>query len=188
MKFTSPARRAAAAAVLIGALSATGCSAINYQATTHVYSASDGTMFDADDVSLRSIMFIAGEEGGPARLIGQVSNDRAGSNASAAQVSIDAAGETFELTVEPGEAISLEHDEELIVPAIEVAPGSLQEVTVTIDGTQETFGATVLDGAIAEYRDLLPDGYDESMAEHLIHGPDTWGSGAAHYDPDDAGH
>lgn len=188
MKFTSPARRAAAAAVLIGALGATGCSAINYQATTHVYSASDGTMFDSDDVSLRSIMFVAGEEGGPARVLGQVSNDRTGADASDAQVSISAAGETFDLTVEPGEAISLEHDEELIVPAIEVAPGSLQDITVTIDGAEQTFGATVLDGAIAEYRDLLPDGFDQSMTDHLIHGPDTWGGGAAHYDPDDAGH
>lgn len=187
MKITSPARRAAAAAVLIGALSATGCSAINYQATTHSYSASDGTMFDADNVSLRHIMFVAGEEGGPARLLGQVAHGGPESQGPA-QVSIEAAGETFDLTLEPGEAVNLEHDQELIVPAIQVSPGSLQDITVSVDGTQETFGATVVDGAIAEYRALLPEGFDESMAEHLVHGPDTWGSGAAHHDPDDAGH
>ncbi|WP_120005426.1 hypothetical protein [Nesterenkonia muleiensis] len=184
MKFTSPARRAAAAAVLIGALSATGCSAINYQATTHVYSASDGTMFDAESVALRHIMFVAEEEGGPARLVGVVSHTDSTAEDSS-QVSIEAAGETFELTVEPGEAVNLEHDEELIVPAIQAGPGSIQEVSVTVDGAQETFGATVVDGALMEYRDLLPDGFNQSMTEHLEHGPDTWGSGAAHYDPDE---
>ena len=183
MKFTSPARRAAAAAVLVGALSATGCSAINYQATTHVYSASDGTMFDAEDVALRHIMFVTGEEGGAGRLVGAVSHTSPTSE-SPAQVTLEAAGETFDLTVEPGGTVNLEHDQELVVPALEVGPGSLQEVSVTINGTEETFGATVVDGTLSEYRDLLPDGFDPSMAEHLEHGPDTWGSGAAHHDDD----
>ncbi|WP_150461269.1 hypothetical protein [Nesterenkonia ebinurensis] len=187
MKFTSSAPRAAAAAALVGGLALTGCSAINYQATTHVYSGSDGTMFDAENLALRHIMFVAGEAGGPARLTGLISHTDASAE-DPAEVTLEAAGDTFEFTVEPGSSVNLEHDEELIVSAIEAGPGAIQEVTVIVNGNQETFNATVLDGTIAEYRDLLPEGFDESMAEHLEHGPDTWGGGAAHYDADDDSH
>lgn len=187
MKFTPSAPRAAAAAALVGGLALTGCSAINYQATTHVYSGSDGTMFDAENVALRHIMFVAGEEGGPARMTGLISHLDTSAE-EPVEVSIEAAGDNFEFTLEPGSSINLEHDEELIVSAIEAGPGSIQEVTVSVNGAQESFNATVVDGVIAEYRDLLPDGFDESMAEHLEHGPDTWGSGAAHYDESDDGH
>lgn len=182
------AGRTAIAAAMIAGLSLTGCSAINYQATTHVYSASDGTMMDAGDVSLRHIMFVAAEEGGPARLVGLVNN---GGN-SDVQVEIGVGTDTFDVNLGPGESANLEHDEEYIVESIGAGPGSMQEVTVTVSGggetLEETFGATVNDGVLAEYQDLLPDGYEDSTAEHLIHGPDTWGGGAAHYDPDDAGH
>ncbi|NDK33250.1 hypothetical protein [Nesterenkonia haasae] len=187
MKYTSPARRAAAAAVLIGALGATGCSAINYQATTHVYSGSDGTMFDTEDVALRHMVLVAGEENGPARLIGLASHTNPAAQGPV-EVSIEIAGDTLDLSLEPGEAVNLEHDEELVVSAIDSRPGSLQEVTVTVDGTEESFNATVVDGTLEEYRDLLPDDFDASVLDHLEHGPDTWGSGAAHHDPDDDGH
>lgn len=187
MKYPSPARRAAAAAVLIGALSATGCSAINYQATTHVYSASDGTMFDTEDVALRHMTLVAGEANGPARFIGLVSHTNPAADGPA-DVSIDIAGDSFDMTLQPGETVNLEHDEELIVSSIDSHPGALQEVTVTVDGTEETFDATVVDGTLEEYRELLPDGFDATVLDHLEHGPETWGSGAAHYDPDDDGH
>src|SRR5699024_5509802 len=105
-------------------------------------------------------------------------------------------GETLNLQLQPGETASLEHDEELIVSSIGAPPGSMQEVSATVtaqtdDGTESdeaTHNAPVLDGTLAEYRDLLPDGFDESMAEHLEHGPDTYGGGAAHHGPDDEGH
>lgn len=186
MKFSFPsARRSAVAAVLAVGLAATGCSAINYQATTHVYSASDGAMFDVEDVMLRHIMLVGGEEGGPGRLIGLVKYTDTTAD-DPIDVDLTVAGETFTVTVEPGQAVNLQNDDEHIVPSMDAGPGGLQEVTVSVDGTEETFQATIVDGAIAEYRDLLPDGYDESMSEHLEHGPDTWGSGAAHYEEDDA--
>ncbi|WP_300344957.1 hypothetical protein [Nesterenkonia sp.] len=194
MKFApAQARRAAAGLMLIAGLAATGCSAINYQATTHQYSASDGAMVEAEDVKLRHLMFVAGEEGGPARMLGLVSNTGRGE----AEVQLSVEGETFDFQLEPGEAVNLQHDGEHIVSAIGAAPGSMQEVTATVtvtgeDGSsetaEETFDATIVDGAIAEYRDLLPEGFDESMAEHLEHGPDTYGGGAAHHDPHDTGH
>lgn len=189
MKFTPrTAGRATAATVLLAGLSVTGCSAINYQATTHVYSASDGTMADAAGVKLRHIMFIGAEEGAPARLVGLVSNN----GLETADVELSAGADTFSMSLEPGESINLQHEEEFIMESLGAAPGSMQEVTVNVsagaDSEEQTFNATINDGVMAEYRDLLPEEYDESMSEHLIHGPDTWGSGAAHYDPDNAGH
>lgn len=189
----STIHRASAAVLLTAALGATGCSAINYQATTHEYSGSDGVMADAEDVTLRHFLFVANEEGGPARLVGKVNN---GSNGEA-EVDLTVDGQTFTVELGPNEASNLENDEEFIVPSISAAPGGLQEVSVSgeitfDDGTTETFEesfeATINDGGMAEYRDLLPEGYDQSMDDHLEHGPDTWGGGAAHYDPEDEGH
>ena len=185
---STEARRRAAAAILIAGLAATGCSAVNYQATTHQYSASDGVKTEIHDVKLRHIMFVAAEEDAPARMTGLISNSSEGD----AEVEITVEGTSFDVQLEPGEAVNLEHDEELVVDSIGAAPGSMQEVTVSAStetgSSEETFGATVLDGALDEYRHLLPDGFDASMVDHLEHGPDTWGSGAAHFDPDDAGH
>lgn len=183
------ARRTTAAAVLIAGLAVTGCSAINYQATTHEYSASDGVITEVENVKLRHIMFVAADEGEPARMVGLVNNGDSGD----AEVEFTVEGETVDLQLEPNESVNLEHDEEVVVSSIGAAPGSMQEVTVSvsIDGgtaSEETFGATVMDGSLAEYRDLLPDGFDDSMTDHLEHGPDTYGGGAAHFDPEDEGH
>lgn len=192
------ARRATAATALIAGLALTGCSAINYQATTNEYSASDGIIFETDDlfeagtVAFNHIMFVTSAEGEAARMIGQVSNNGSGE----AEVEISVEDETLNIQLEPGETFNLEHDEELIVSSIGAPPGSMQEVAVSVtaqtdDGTESTeatHAATVLDGTLSAYRDLVPGGFDEATVEHLEHGPDTYGGGAAHYDPEDAGH
>lgn len=192
------ARRATAATALIAGLALTGCGAINYQATTNDYSASDGVifetenLFEAGNVAFNQIMFVASAEGEAARMIGQVSNDGSGD----AEVEISVEGETLELQLESGEAVSLEHDEELIVSSIGAPPGSMQELSVSVtaqtaEGTESTEAsesAPVLDGTLSEYRDLVPGGFDESTTDHLEHGPDTYGGGAAHHGPDDEGH
>ncbi|MDS2171084.1 MULTISPECIES: hypothetical protein [unclassified Nesterenkonia] len=181
----SQVRRAAAASLAaVAVIGVTGCSAINYQATTHQYSGSDGVRVDIDDVKFRHIAFVGAEEGGPARAIGTVNNG----GVEDVEVEISADGQSHSFTVPAGQAVSLENDEEFIVEGFSGAPGSIHDVTLTVDGDTEDIGATVLDGVLPEYRALLPDGYDEAVVEHLEHGPDTWGSGAAHHDPDDDGH
>lgn len=181
---SSTTRRMAAASIAAAALvGATGCSAINEQATTIAYSASDGIIHDIGDVDFRHIAFIGAEEDGPARIIGSVSNG----GSEDAQVEIEADGDSFSLTVPAGEAISLEHDEEFVVESIGSPPGSMHEVALSAEGTSETVEASVLDGTLDEYRELLPEEFDEASIEHLEHGPDTWGGGAAHHE-DDGGH
>jgi hypothetical protein len=75
-----------------------------------------------------------------------------------------------------------------VVESFQGEPGTMHGITVSVDGESKPIMASVFDGVLPEYRDLLPDGFDESMTEHLVHGPDTWGSGAAHHDPDDDSH
>ncbi|WP_022872620.1 hypothetical protein [Nesterenkonia alba] len=175
------ASRRTAAVTLLAALALTGCSAVNYQATTHEYSGSDGVMFDVDDVQLRHITFVTSEQGAPARMLGLVNNG----GQEPVEVELEIETDSFSVSLDPGEAVNLEHDEEFIVSSIGAAPGEMQEVTATVNGSTETFGATVLDGGMAEYRDLVPEGADEGMWEHLEHGPDTWGGGAAHHDDEE---
>lgn len=174
----SPARRTAAAALAAAALlGATGCSAINYQATTHQYSASNGIVADVGAADFRHIMLITSGEGEPARLIGSVSSDAE----QPLEASVEVAGTTFEVTVPAGGMVSLQQDEEFIVDSSPVRPGGVTPMTLTADGTAETAEATVLDGIYSQYRHLVPGGWDESVTEHLEHGEDTYGAGAAHH-------
>ncbi|GAB3192711.1 hypothetical protein [Nesterenkonia suensis] len=178
----SQVRRAAATSMAaLAVIGITGCSAINYQATTHQYSGSDGVRADIDDVKFRHIAFVGAEEGAPARAIGTVNN---GGTADV-EIALDVDGQSHSFTVPAGEAVSLEHDEEFIVEGFGGAPGDMHEITISADGESLEIAASVLDGVLPEYRALLPNGYDESMVDHLEHGPDTWGSGAAHHDADD---
>lgn len=181
---SSTARRMAAASLAaVAVVGATGCSAVNYQATTHQYSASDGVLQDIEDVKFRHLAFVGAAEGEAARAIGSVNNG----GTEDAQVQIQADGETFSFTVPAGESVSLEHDEEFVLDAISAPPGGMHEITLSVDGTSEQVQASVLDGTLEEYREALPGEFDEASIEHLEHGPDTWGSGAAHHE-DDGGH
>lgn len=186
MKLTSsPARRAAVTSLAAAAvISVTGCSAINYQATTHQYSGSDGMRAEVGDVKFRHMAFVAGEGDGPARAIGSVNNG--GSEEVQVEFTVDE--EEYSVAIPAGEAVSLEHDEEFVVEEFSGSPGSVQRIGVSVDGESQEIDATVLDGVLAEYRDLVPGGHDESVTDHLVHGPDTWGSGAAHHDDGDDGH
>ncbi|WP_147103478.1 hypothetical protein [Nesterenkonia populi] len=166
---------AAAAAVI----STAGCSAINYQATTHQYSASDGVRADIGEVQFRHIMLVANEEGGDARLLGSV-NNRSSEDVS---IEIEATGESLSFDLEPGEMANLEHDGEHIVSSVEVPPGGMQPATLSVNGEAQDVEATVHDGALEEYRAYAEDldGFDmASSVGHLDHCPVTWGSGAAH--------
>lgn len=178
-------RAGAGSLAVFAMLGVAGCSAINPQATTNVYSASDGVKDDIGDVAFRHIALVGQEEGQPARLIGSVINDSPHDDAT---VEISAAGETFEVSVPAGESVSLEEEEEFIVPSLDTLPGSMEELTFTVNGESDTVEASVLNGVLAEYRHLLPEDYDPATTDHLEHGPDTYGGGAAHHDPEEETH
>ncbi|MDO5493847.1 MAG: hypothetical protein Q4F53_09605 [Nesterenkonia sp.] len=178
---TTASRRIAAATIAAAAVvGMSGCSAANYMATTHSYSASDGVKTDVEQVKFRHMALVTDAEGNPARVIGSVDNG----GTEDAQVTIEVDGDSFEFDVPPGEEVSLEHDEEFVVESLEAAPGAFHEITVDVDDSAQELRVSVLDGVLEEYRELIPEGYDDSTTDHLEHGPDTWGSGAAHHEDD----
>lgn len=186
MKFAADkARRSALASLAAAAIvGATGCSAINYQATTHPYDPSDGIGVEIEDVKYADIIFLTTEGSDSARVIGSVVNTAYGPGAEDAEVEISVDGGTFSTTVEPGERISLEHDEEFIVDGFDGDIGSFYDVEYTVDGESQSVPTPVLDGTLEEYREALLEDFDEADIAHLEDCTATHGSGAAD-DPDD---
>lgn len=70
-------RAVAAAALAMLALGLTSCSAINQQATTLQYAASDGIVLNIADLEVRNMMLVAKSANDEARLIGSVLNNTA---------------------------------------------------------------------------------------------------------------
>lgn len=174
----SLARRTAAAALAAAtALGAAGCSAVNYQATTHDYSASNGIVQNVGEGDFRHIMLVTSGEGEPARLIGSISNEAE----QPLEASVEIGGTSFSVTVPAGGMVSLQETEKFIVDSAPVAPGGVTPVTLTAGDVTETAEATVLDGVYSQYRHLVPGGWQNSVTEHLEHGPDTYGAGAAYH-------
>lgn len=186
MKFAADKARRPALATLAAAaiMGATGCSAINYQATTHQYDPSDGVGVEIGDVKYADIIFLTTEEGEAARAIGSIVNTEYGQNATPAEVEISVDGESFSTTLEPGERVSLEHDEEFIVDGFDGDIGGFHDVEYTVDGETQTVPTTVLDGTLEEYREALIEDFDDEDIAHLEDCTATHGGGAAD-DPHD---
>lgn len=186
MKFAADkARRTVMASLAAAAIvGATGCSAINYQATTHQYDPSDGVGVEIEDVKYADIIFLTTRDSDAARAIGSIVNTAYGPQAQDAQVEISVDGETFSTTLEPGERLSLEHDEEFVVENFGGDVGSFYDVEYTVDGESQTVPTTVLDGTLAEYREALVEDFDEEDIAHLEDCTATHGGGAAD-DPGD---
>ncbi len=186
MKFAADkARRTVMASLAaVAIVGATGCSAINYQATTHQYDPSDGVGVEIGDVKYADIIFLTTRDSDAARAIGSIVNTAYGPQAQDAQVEISVDGETFSTTLEPGERLSLEHDEEFVVDGFGGDIGSFYDVEYTVDGESQTVPTTVLDGTLEEYREALLEDFDEEDIAHLEDCTATHGGGAAD-DPHD---
>ena len=186
MKFAADKARRPALATLAAAaiLGATGCSAVNYQATTNQYDPSNGVGVEIEDVKYADIILLTTEEGESARAIGSIINTDYGSEATAADVEISVDGESFSTTLEPGERVSLEHDEEFIVDGFDGDIGGFHDVEYTVDGETQTVPTTVLDGTLKEYREALLQDFDSEDIAHLEDCTATHGGGAAD-DPHD---
>lgn len=186
MKFAADKARRPALATLAAAaiLGATGCSAVNYQATTNQYDPSNGVGVEIEDVKYADIILLTTEEGESARAIGSIINTDYGSEATAADVEISVDGESFSTTLEPSERVSLEHDEEFIVDGFDGDIGGFHDVEYTVDGETETVPTTVLDGTLKEYREALLQDFDSEDIAHLEDCTATHGGGAAD-DPHD---
>lgn len=172
MKFAASqttARKAAVAGLAaVALLGATGCSAINEQATTLQYAPSDGIVADVGDVELRNIALVTSEPDAESRYIGTLSS----TTGEPLEVSITVAGTQTRFSVPAEESLILEDPaNEQIIPSSGGFPGSMVDATVEVNGESETVGITVLDGTLEEYREFVPGGADPATVEHLYETP-----------------
>ncbi|WP_372699909.1 hypothetical protein [Arthrobacter sp. JSM 101049] len=157
-------RTATAAAIALLAVGMTGCSAVNLQATTMQYSASDGIVFNVADAQLRNMMLVTGAEGEPARLIGSIVNDT--DKSISVELTVD--GNSTTVDVPKKTSLKLEDDaNKVVLPSAGAAPGSHVEATVTSGGNSVSESMPIVNGALPAYRPFIPSGYDESTVEHL---------------------
>ncbi len=154
-----------AAAALLGA---TGCSAINPQATTLEYAPSDGIVADVGDAELRNIALVTSEPESEARYIGTL----ASASGEPLEVAITVDGTTTRFSVPGEETLMLEDPaNEQVIPSSGGAPGEIVDATVEVDGTSETVGITILNGTLEEYKEYVPGGADENVDDHLFETP-----------------
>jgi stringent starvation protein B len=160
-------RRAAALGLTaLIAVGTAGCGAINQQATAMTYAASDGIVANVGDLKVRNLMLVANDADSEARFLGSIVNDT--DQAQTLTVTLDSGNTTFE--VEPKTSLKLEDSaNEKTVSKAGKTPGEQVDATLEADGTTSNVAIPVVDGALEEYREYIPGGFDEKTVEHLEH-------------------
>lgn len=145
------------AAIGIGAMAFTGCSAINEQSTTRVYSASDGVRLDMGQLELRNMLIISEAAGGAGRVAGTFYNQ---ADSDITLTISGAQGSQTEITVKPGVPLVLNSkSDKAILSTMDQAPGSNESIELRQSGAGSetaTIKVPVLDGTLAEYTNLVP--------------------------------
>jgi len=145
------------AAIGVGALSITGCSAINPQSTTMTISPSDGVMLNMGSLELRNMLIVSGAEGDAGRVLGAVYNK---SDADINLTISGSGGAQAQITVKPGTPVLLVDDQNKTeLSHVSQPPGAMESLTLTQTGPGEqtaTFSVPVLNGTLKEYSTLVP--------------------------------
>lgn len=167
------ARRAVAAAALaVLALGVTSCGAINEQATSFQYAASDGIVLNVADLEVRNLMLVSKSANDEARLIGSIINP----SATAQTLNLKLSTGSVSIPVPAKSVVDLEKDaNEKVLSATGVTPGLQAPATLSIDGSSATAKIPVVDGTLEEYRQFVPGGFDSSDLEHLVPSPKSEG-------------
>lgn len=164
-RMTAGRRIAASLAVAALAFGVTSCGAINEQATNMDYAPSDGVNVDVADAKVRNLMFVTNSDETEARLIGSVVN--AGDSALTLSIQAESTA-PVSIQVPADGTVKLEDDKnEKIVNNLGISAGEHAPSVFTVAGENVEFSVPVVDGTLAEYRDFVPGGSDESVTEHL---------------------
>jgi hypothetical protein len=161
-------RAAAAAAIAMLTLGATGCGAINEQATTFQYAASDGIVLNVGDLNVRNLLIVTKSATDKARLIGSLVN----STDAAQTLKVELSTGSVSISVPAKTTVKLEEIEK-ILPSTGVLPGSRVEATLSVGSNSDGITIPVIDGTLEEYREFVPGGFDEHSLEHLTPEPKT---------------
>lgn len=165
-------RAVAAAALAVLALGVTSCGAINEQATTFQYAASDGIVLDVADLSVRNLMLVTKSANDEARLLGSIVNNTATDQTLNVKVSTGSAS----IKVPAKTAVVLEDDaNETLLPATGVMPGAQAPATLAVGGSSDEVRIPVIDGTLVEYREYVPGGFDSTQLSHLTPSPASEG-------------
>jgi hypothetical protein len=162
-------RRMAAVSLLgVALLGAAGCSFTSEEATTIVYSPSDGMRADVGDAQVRNLLLVSKAPASAGRFLGSVFNDS--QQPLEVVITIEEAG--TRLTVPAGGRLELgDPANEHIVPDTGSFPGGLAEATIEAGGVSLEDQIPVLDGTLEEYRPYVPGGWNPATIDHLYTTP-----------------
>lgn len=157
MRFTpkNRTRTAAAAGVIaLSLLGATGCSAVNDQATTLEYSPSDGIVQNIGDLELRNILVISDGDGEPGRLLGTVAN----ASPDPINLELSIGGSQLTWNIPAGGKVVYDDapQSEVLVQTVNVVPGTGIRAEATAGSETATLNIPVVDGQVPYYQDYLP--------------------------------
>jgi hypothetical protein len=143
------------AVVLLGT---TGCNMLAPQATTIIYSASDGVNVpDSGPVVVRNAMVIADEEGTAGNLIGAIVNRS--EEEQTLTIEVADSGEALAVRVPARGRISLGVDEDaILLEKLGATPGETIGLTFQSGDESGTLAQIpVLDGTLPQYEEFVPE-------------------------------
>ena len=143
------------AAIGIGAMAFTGCSAINQQSTTMEVTVSDGVHLDMGPLELRNVLIISEAAGDPGNLVGTLYNT---SDSDITLTVNGTEGAKSEITVAPGAPTVLNAQaNRATLSTVSAAPGAIETLELSSSaGETKSLQVPVLDGTLAEYKDMVP--------------------------------
>ncbi|GGH43542.1 DNA modification methylase [Microbacterium album] len=152
------------------ALGVTGCAAITPQATTLMYSPSDGVNVPDTDgaaVKVLNAVVIADEQGADGNLVAALVN----ASDSSARLNVDWGGQSLTITVPANDTLSLGTGdvEPVLLEGIDTPAGAtIPMYFQSGDGEGVLVQVPVLDGCLDHFADLVPGG-ERTDCSHLEH-------------------
>lgn len=152
------------------ALGTTGCASMTHQATTIVYSASDGVNVEESEgaaIEVRNAVIVADDHGTDGNLVAALVN----TTDTSATLNIEFDGGTATVRVPAGEVVSLGAgtEEPLLLEGIDTKPGATLPVYFQSGDAEGVLTEVpVLDGCLEHFADLVPGG-EHSDCSHLEH-------------------
>ncbi|GIT78856.1 hypothetical protein LLS1_05250 [Leifsonia sp. LS1] len=150
------ARAGAAAGLSVALLLLlTGCDLFAPQDTLHIGETSDGVSGTVGDVYVANAVLLTAADGtGPASLVSSLVNQATSSR----DVSIHTTAGSDSVALEASEVVQLgvPDGQTIEFDGLDAKPGGLADVTFENGSDTLTLQVPVLDGALAQYRDLVP--------------------------------
>lgn len=161
-------RVVAAAALAMLTLGVTSCGAINEQATTYQYAASDGIVLNVGDLDVRNLMLVTKSATDEARVLGSLVNNTDKDETFELKLDTD----SVTVKVPAKSVVEFEEDEnKTLLSSTGVAPGAHAPATLTVGVNSASPSIPVLDGTLEEYREYVPGGFEPSNLAHLTPSP-----------------